>query len=109
MVFKFDMENFYTRWGNEYSIERVPPDDFISGFILHGKRKAEYSLIRNVPNPRLMFAISSKGSTKTPFEGMWFVEYEGLLYLLHDGVVGWEDEKPDDEMEKEIINYARGK
>jgi len=52
-------------------------------YVLTGPRGARYALLRNVPNPAMLFAINDKNWTKsTPFDGKWFTDAGGTLRLL---------------------------
>ena len=52
-------------------------------YLLHGPRGSCYLLIRNKPNPHLMFAVNDKDWTRgTPFENQWFSDKDGTLKFL---------------------------
>jgi len=48
---------------------------------LYGPRGARYGLMRNVPNPRMLFMFNLKGFTKrTP--DVWFTDRNGRLEVV---------------------------
>lgn len=48
---------------------------------LHGPRGARYGLMRNIPNPHLLFMFNLRGFTKgTP--DVWFTDRNGTLEVL---------------------------
>ncbi len=52
-------------------------------YTLTGVRGAKYDLMRNVPNPHMLFAVNGASFTKgTPFTGRWFTDKTGTLELL---------------------------
>jgi len=52
-------------------------------YTLTGVRGAKYNLMRNVPNPTMLFAVNGVSFTKgTPFMGRWFTDKNGTLELL---------------------------
>jgi hypothetical protein len=45
------------------------------GYRLKSPRGADYSLLRNKPNPHMMFAMNTNNfQKKTAFEGRWFTD-----------------------------------
>lgn len=57
-----------------YQVERHKETDDISvAYTLTGPRGAVYNLLRNQPNPTMLFATNGRSFTKgTPFDGEWF-------------------------------------
>ena len=66
-----------------YKVKKLAETKPISvAYVLTGPRGAEYNLIRNGPNPTLLFATNGrKFSASTPFEGEWFTDEKGKLEL----------------------------
>lgn len=62
--------NTLTYGRTEYAVEKLTvPDDGVGfAYMLRGPRGSEYALMRNIPNPRMLFAVNARKFTgSTPF------------------------------------------
>ncbi len=58
-----------------YEVYRLPKDDPLCyAYRMVGARGAEYFLLRNKPNPRLLFAVDRRGRVASVFRNEWFYD-----------------------------------
>lgn len=63
----------------------VRKDGTVTGYILTGPRGARYRLMRNVPNPHLLFACNDRPGRFGPCRvrgSEWFSDQDGTLRAL---------------------------
>lgn len=61
---------------NGYKVTKTDSEEI--PYELHGKRGAHYGLMRNVPNPHMLFAINLRGFGVVERLG-WFTDKNGEL------------------------------
>jgi hypothetical protein len=64
---------------NRYTV--IKTDDERFPYELHGPRGARYALMRNVPNPHLLFAVNARSfvASSTAQRLGWFTDKDGEL------------------------------
>ena len=69
--------------GLTYSVTPVI-DSKNRGYVLKGKRGAEYMLIRTVKRPEYLWAVNEGFKIAKPMQGVWFTDKEGDLTVCRD-------------------------
>jgi hypothetical protein len=69
--------------GLDYQVEPVI-DSKHRGYVLKGKRGAEYMLLRTVKQPEYLWACNEGFKIAKPLQGVWFTDKDGELQTFRE-------------------------